>query len=247
MASRLSGRERARKTPPSAARAAPADYCSSRFRRAVIAERKRLVGQLDPARRAVSEVRAQLSSAEEHEGSLRARIALLTALLGGEPPESDGPLTAADNDRLRGRAIREIAVRVLLWRQRAPGSSIHYRDWLSLVEEAGYRVAGKRPDAVFLNQVTRSPVVKATTRAGYYEVDVEAPKRLMAELQRLRTSLSAAADQDTAATREPDPAQTRGVLLSISRVQRALKEAEDALRDAPPPARLNGSEPPLAG
>jgi hypothetical protein len=225
------------------------DLCSSRFRRAVVAERDRLLSRLDHTQRAVGQHRERLASAEEEEGGLQARIALLTALLGNEPsPPNAKEATTAAARHLHGRAIREVAVRVLLWRQPSPGEAIHYRDWLSLLERAGYEVAGKRPDAVFLSQVTRSPVVKATTKAGHYEIDVDAPTRLTAEVARLQASLSAAADEDEGTGPvKPAASQTREVLLSIARAQRALDEAEDALRDAPGRTARSSSAPPLAG
>ncbi len=74
-----------------------------------------------------------------------------------------------DPDKLKGRAIREVAV-PLLARDRAD-APIHYREWLALLEAAGHRVAGKRPDAVFLGQVLRHPAVRSTTAAGIYQLD----------------------------------------------------------------------------
>jgi hypothetical protein len=111
---------------------------------------------------------------------------------------------------------------------------IHYRRWLSLVEEAGYEVAGRRADAVFLNQVTRSPVVKATTSAGFYEIDFGAPARLSEEIRRLRSSLTAAEAEDFDDRREPGgrSTKTHEVLLAVGRAQRALDEAQQALAAA---------------
>ena len=43
---------------------------------------------------------------------------------------------------------------------------------------AGHEIAGKDPLAVFLTQLSRSPVIRKGTRAGVYELDPTAPQRL---------------------------------------------------------------------
>jgi hypothetical protein len=73
---------------------------------------------------------------------------------------------------LRGTAIREIAVRVLVERGAGP---IHYRDWHELLREAGYAVSGNDPQSTLLTQISRSPVVRRTTTAGVYEIDPTRP------------------------------------------------------------------------
>jgi hypothetical protein len=71
---------------------------------------------------------------------------------------------------LSGPAIREVAVQVLL-RQPEYIEALHYRRWYELLQEAGYEVAGKDPSAVFLTQISRSPVVRKSTESGVYELD----------------------------------------------------------------------------
>lgn len=90
--------------------------------------------------------------------------------------------------RFSGGAIRTLAVPLLLG-ERGPGP-IHYAEWAALLRAEGYGVAGKRPDAVFLNQVTRSPLVRATTKAGYYEIDLDAPQHLEGRLRQQKTKLA---------------------------------------------------------
>jgi hypothetical protein len=217
--------------------------CSTRFRRAVVAERERLIGQFDKAWADARKRRSELATAEQREGDLRARIALLSALLGGETPSGDdGRSSPGTRDCLEGRCIREVAVRVLL-ESGSGDSPIHYRRWLSLVEAAGYQIAGRRADAVFLNQVVRSPVVKATTTRGFYQIEFDAPERLREEVDRLRGSLTTAAAEDVADSRENESAtKTRELLLSLGRVQRRLDEALDALAAAAP---REGERPPV--
>lgn len=118
---------------------------SARFASAVRAERRRLERRRD-------RIRDELEAVES-------RIAEIAPLAPAQGPASDG---------LRGREIRSVAVTLL--REDRGTAPIHYRDWLRLVELKGYRVAGKRPDSVFLNQITRSPIVRATTSRGYYQL-----------------------------------------------------------------------------
>lgn len=132
------------------------------------------------------------------------------------PPE-------AGSIELRASAIRKEAVRVLIESDRAE-SPIHYRAWLDLLVEQGYRITGKRPAAVFLNQIVRSPVVKSTTEAGVYELDRDVPKRLQAELGRLQGDL-----RRVSAGGSPDPDEVEKLMLEIRRAQRAMLEARDAL------------------
>lgn len=134
---------------------------------------------------------------------------------------------------LTGRAIRLAAVRVLLESERA-GAPIHYRHWFELLRGAGYEVSGKRPDAVFLSQITRSPVVKATTRAGVYELDLEAPGRLsqsLEGLQRKLSGLAADAPSDKAELQERTARQEE-IGLEVRRAQKALTEATESLGEA---------------
>jgi hypothetical protein len=90
------------------------------------------------------------------------------------------PLASAEGPKdrkLRGRAIRDVAIPLLA---RDHGAApIHYRDWLALLEAQGHEVAGKRPDAVFLNQVTRHPAVRATTSSGLYCLDPAALPQIL--------------------------------------------------------------------
>ncbi|MBI5104635.1 MAG: hypothetical protein HZB46_06555 [Solirubrobacterales bacterium] len=135
---------------------------------------------------------------------------------------------------LRGTAIRETAVRVLAAAPQGAGP-VHYRRWLELLEEAGYAVMGKDPAAVFLTQISRSPVVRRTTSSGMYELDRDAPERLrrrLATLQaRLRDATSAVADAaDLARLR----AEREQALTEIAQVERALEEAARSLSRTPP-------------
>jgi hypothetical protein len=133
---------------------------------------------------------------------------------GGEPP----PRAV-----LRGPAIREAAVRVLV--ERGRGDALHYRDWYRLLTDAGYAIAGKDPLAVFLTQLGRSPAVRKSTRAGVYELDRHAETRHTARLKSLQEHL-----RELTAAPAGDLSAIRATTTEIGRIERALRELDRALR-----------------
>jgi hypothetical protein len=54
----------------------------------------------------------------------------------------------------------------------------------------GYAVAGKRPDAVFFEQLVRSPIVRSTTKSGYHGLDLDVFDQLYARLRAQQTKLA---------------------------------------------------------
>jgi hypothetical protein len=134
---------------------------------------------------------------------------------------------AAGGRELRGPEIRAAAVRLLLADPAGP-EALHYRDWFERLVGAGFSVAGKDPQAVFLTQLTRSPLVRKSTQAGVYQLDRNAPERLrrrLDDLQREMRELTAptfvTGATDLAAVR----AQRVALGKDISRVEKALEEA----------------------
>lgn len=196
---------------------------SPRLRRAAAAERERLGKRLGRAKAKVRDRKGELAGAEAEVSEVEAGLAALLPLLGEDSP-SPMPTPGA----LRGRAIREVAIEVLL--RRGPDAGpIHYRRWLALVEVEADPVAGKRPEAVFLNQVTRHPLVRSTTRRGFYELDRGATARLEARVGELRRSLASTTAMEV--TERPG-SRRRGsgtVALELARTERALGEAREAL------------------
>ncbi len=207
---------------------------SPRLRRAAAAERERLGKCLGKAKAKVRDRKGELAGAEAEVYELEASLTALVPLLGGDRTEPSG---APGGDRtepsgapggLRGQAIREAGIEVLV--RRGPDAGpIHYRHWLALVEAEAGPVAGKRPDAVFLNQVSRHPLVRSTTKRGLYELDLGATGRLEARVVELRRSLASA----TAAEVTELPGGRKGgsgsVALELARAERALGEAREAL------------------
>lgn len=72
--------------------------------------------------------------------------------------------------RLGGQRLLDVAVK-LLEEQVGLGRDVHYRDWFQLLQNHGYRVAGKDPLGTFLAQINRAEVVeKLGNRSGRYRL-----------------------------------------------------------------------------
>ena len=138
----------------------------------------------------------------------------------------------AEGELLRGAAIRVVAVPLLL--QKHGPSPIHYRDWYALLTQEGYVVAGKRPDAVFLNQVSRSPLVRSTTKSGYYVVKTEMVEQLQEQLGRLQSQLADILQDVPAesALLEANRKKQQELNAAIRRTERELHEAVLAIESA---------------
>lgn len=222
---------------------APADFRPSpRLVRAADAERDAIERrrQLLGSRRAellaeLSEVEASLATLGERE-TLLARLVPTPSEPGRaihEPPLSSAEAVVSESQvgdearkALRGPAIREAAIEVLA--RQGGVEAIHYRAWFEMLIAAGHRVAGKDPLAVFLTQITRSPVVRRSTQAGVYVLDPEAPIRLRRELAGLESQLrqvTTDAGTDLAAVRD----RREAVWMRIRQAERALAEAERVL------------------
>jgi hypothetical protein len=186
-------------------------------------------------------VQAELDEIEASLAELDERLMLIGRLADEDPPPDQAPADADHEDPqaepgsiLRGPSIREAAVRVLLADPRRP-EALHYRDWFNLLSEAGYSVAGKDPVAVFLTQLSRSPVVRRGTQSGVYELELHAPARLRGRLQDLQSQLRELTT--TAASDTTDLSSIRtlrtALNLEIGKVEKALEEAEETLRKGP--------------
>lgn len=198
---------------------------SARFRRAVAAEHVRLIRRRDRAARRATRAREELDSNEQEVSELDREISALQEIAGDEATQSS-PSPTEGAHLLSGRDIREVAVRRLVDAGDC-GKPVHYRAWLQHLRDAGYEVAGKRPDAVFLAQVTRSPVVKANGKAGFYEVDPTASDRLRQQIVELRERLVGvpAEDHVTPGELSDQADRTQALSLEIRRAERALDEA----------------------
>ena len=221
---------------------------SSRLLRAAAAEHADLARHRERLTERRATLVAELRQVDETLTAVDERLAVLARLAGTPSPADLGdarnanvaprpaPSLAAPHNRdaqppdpaqevLRGPAIREAAVKVVIAHPQRI-EALHYRQWYELLQEAGYAVAGKDPVAVFLTQVSRSPVVRKATKPGVYEVDRQAPLRIRQRLDRLQSELrelaaAASAPIDLGTVR----ARRHELDLEISQHERALEEA----------------------
>ncbi len=188
-------------------------------------------------------MREELEELEASVAELDERLALISRLAGeasqrersgGGDAVVQGSSGEQSQTVLRGPAIRAAAVRVLLAAPRRP-EALHYRQWFELVAEAGYGVAGKDPLAVFLTQLSRSPLVRRGTQSGVYELDVQAPARLRRRLEDLQAQLRELTATSPRSTTDLSVVRGRRTALNveISKVERAFEEAEETLRNRP--------------
>ncbi len=204
---------------------------SRRFAKAARAERDRLARRRSQIFKKRQSLQSKVDQLDEELEAVDQEINRLDELTGG-----DGGVVAireADNAQasvLSGAAIRTLAVPLLLREQGT--APIHYRAWLGLLTREGYAVAGKRPEAVFLNQVVRSPIVRSTTRADYYEIDLAVVDLLREKLRtqkfdlaefmrRAPTEIGEAFDQHRERQRELN--------MAVARTERELDEAISAI------------------
>jgi hypothetical protein len=218
----------------------PTPTPSARLVRAAAAERADLGRHRERLLLERDRLRAELAGIEASLHELDERDALLDRIAGPAPAGPAvtvaGPASvSSDALPLRGPAIRRVAVEVLRGLPERP-QALHYRDWFDAVRAAGYAVAGKDPLAVFLTQLSRSPVVRRGTQSGVYELDTSAPARLRERLDALHGELRGL-------TAAPSPtadltairARRAALTAEITRVEKALEEAESALGAAPEP------------
>ena len=224
----------------------PTPTPSPRLLKAAEVEREQLARHRRELLQARESLRAELARIEGSLEEVAERETLLDRLVGisaGDEPDIGEGLTrrAADEDIdegdeaktvLRGPDIRREAVRALLAHPRRP-EALHYRDWFTLLQEAGFAVGGKDPLATFLTQLSRSPAVRKSTQAGVYELDRDAPRRLRRRRDELQDELRAltatpAQGAEGAAVR----ARRTELNSELGRVEKALEEVE-ALFEAP--------------
>ena len=202
---------------------------SNRLRRAAAAERAAVARDRDRLQRKRNRLAAQVAKLDDAVRAAEVQLGLLSTL--GQAPQ---PVTATnrtvcetsgDSARiLHGLAVRETAVRVLISHPRGI-EALHSHDWYQLVRQAGYTVAGTNPLAVFLTQLTRSPVVHKSTQSGVYAVDRHAPQRIRERLEQLARELP----EMTAAA--PDLVELATVRVRRRELDRAISQQERALEE----------------
>ena len=217
---------------------------SARLLRAVAAERGDLERLRDGLLERRRRVRAELDEIDASVAELDERLMLIGRLAGEDLPREEPRDGAAPAERepdstevgsiLQGPAIRAAAVRVLLAHPRRP-EALHYREWFGLLADAGYSVAGKDPLAVFLTQLSRSPLVRRGTQSGVYELELQAPARLRHRLHDLQAQLRELTATLSSETTDLSSVRSRRMALNleITKVEKALEEAEATLSKGP--------------
>jgi hypothetical protein len=225
---------------------------SSRLLRAAAAERQGLARQRRRLGQARERLLAELRRIDDAMSTLDEREVLLERLA---PTPRDTDISRPDLERadspqgeavaqterhvssvegsesiraLRGPAIRETAVRLLA--TQGGIEALHYRAWFRTLADAGYSVTGKDPLAVFLTQISRSPVVRKSTQAGVYELDRDAPARLRRSIGALHAELRELAAGSPADLRKIRD-RRKELTVKIGHAERALEEAERVLSD----------------
>lgn len=206
--------------------------------------RDRLHAEREELRAELARVEAGLAEVDERRRLLDRLAPALAVGPGADETDTDGvgtavplhrELTPAVDQRraLRGPAIRETAVELLLSGLYGI-EALHYREWFELVTAQGYTIVGKDPLAVFLTQISRSPVVRRSTQAGVYEIDREAVGALGRELENLHEQLrETTAAPVFAAELSETRARRQALIAEISRVEKALEEARRLLEARP--------------
>jgi hypothetical protein len=179
---------------------------------------------VDAARAALEHERTVLNHFASH-GQLSPAKAgrRLRALPDVDPTGAGGPTT------LRGARIRETAVRVLAAITQ-PDEPVHYRDWFEVLTARGFMPAGKDPLATFLTQVGRSPVVRRTTTAGMYVLDLEFARRARERIARLAAELAATPELSPDATVEEIAAARERRTQLTAEMHESERQLEEALR-----------------
>ncbi len=220
---------------------------SKRLRTAALAERDRLLRDLDRTDKRISALRNELAEAERNAGDIRRQLALLAQLAHDEEQDSAFPVQrslravepaigdavpeyeAPPRGYLRGADIRVAAVRILASTE-SPASPIHYSEWYGLLTRAGYGVGGRDPQATFLTQVGRSPLVKHTGERGFYALDLDAPRRLSEQLHELHGELAGLHQGQQTIEAIATVRERRAELTAeYAKVERELEEATIAL------------------
>ncbi len=215
---------------------------SRRLRSAAEAERDRLTREVERLDARAEALRRELATVDARREELREQLALL-ARIAWEPDaavfatrktaDRATHLKAVDDDfppaktMLRGARIRETAV-LLLASSANPTRPIHYQQWYRILREAGYGIDARDPEATFLTQMTRSPVVRRANAPGVYALDFEAPRLIRQRMRALEEKLATTALRDE---RAEDFARSRSERAKIVQMLRATeRQLEEALR-----------------
>ncbi len=215
----------------------PVTHISKRFSNAALAERNRMEQRRSQLLRRRTKVQTDLDHLDKELETLHEQILMLEGLATSQDTEirpSNPGEVADESAQLTGASIRATAVPLL--RSDRGSSPIHYREWFELLVAQGFSVGGKRPDAVFLNQVVRSPLVRATSKSGFYVLDFDVPDELRQRLRRQQAEIVELAESLAGVSTDSEDfkehrERRRKLSAAIARTERELEEALEALGD----------------
>jgi hypothetical protein len=204
---------------------------------AVERELERAIARVEElnAERAAAEARVRLVDAERRaaKATVESLLAIIAEVGGGEV-SADAQPEQTDLDILSGAKLREMAARVALERD-AIGREVHYLDWFAWLKDAGYTAGGKRPEATFLTQLGRSPIIQSGAGTGSYVLDLQPIEALESELRKLDEELGQL-PPPTQMSMAGDERERRVHLRArIERVERVLDEVWQVLATVAPP------------
>jgi hypothetical protein len=203
------------------------------------ADRERLQGVWSGLQAQRAELLAELERIDGDIGEVVAQLRRLGELIGDQmefPLDEDAAAQAgraSDEHVLTGAEIRRRAVGVVLGSPHA-GQLLHYKDWFELVVDAGFEIKGRDPQAVFLTQISRSPLVVRGPDNGTYRLDRTAPRRLAARLEQLRAERNHIVHGNHERTTwdlDSLTAKLHTITLEASRTERQLAEATNTIRE----------------
>ena len=177
----------------------------------------------------------ELAAAAATEEAERRSLRALEAIARGADGEAATEVgdSGIDQRLLAGTTLRTMIVRVALRGGRA-GSPAHWRDWYDWLREAGFEAAGKKPEATFLTQLARSPMVARGPQDGVYVLDLARFVEAQRELQELHERLTRLPPPDQLSMLGELRAQRQSLQTAIGRCERALHEMWQVLVDEVP-------------
>jgi hypothetical protein len=210
---------------------------SRRLRSAARAERERLLRRLEQHEQRSVRLRTELVERQAAADEIRSQLALLSQIAHEEDDSpfvrqghhlravEPAPEGVPERGYLRGADIRVAAVRLLAAREN-PSQPIHYAEWFQTFTGAGFGIAGRDPQAVFLTQITRSVLVVHAGERGIYALDLDIPRRLREHLHVLHQELAGLHEgQQTIEQVATVSARRADLTNQVVKVERELEEA----------------------
>ena len=210
---------------------------SRRLRNAARAERDRLLRRLEQQEQRIARLRTELAERQATVDEIRSQLALLSQIAHDEDDSpfvrqgrhlravEPGPEGIPERGYLRGAEIRVAAVRLLAAREN-PSRPMHYSEWFQIFTDAGFGIAGRDPQAVFLTQITRSVLVVHAGERGMYALDLDVPRRLREQLHVLHQELAGLHEGQQTIEEVATVSSRRADLTSrVVKVEHELEEA----------------------